>query len=283
MSNFNHEAYERAAARRDLARTDLDELSQQVEDGEIDEATAAELRAGYESELAAAEADLAKLGTPPTAKKPKAEKEAPAAAASKGRAPSEQGQTAGSGGLNSRILVGAGILIVAFIVILLSVQNSSEPEPTAGAPMGTAADGTDPCAELAAALETHEDNGFRLALADCYTQTGNAMSAIEHFRFVAESGDATDLEAAQANVGLGYLNLQIGEVQSAADYMAVALEHDADNIEARYFLGMILIYDLGDPAGGVSYLESVLETPDLPATVVTDIETAIAEATGASS
>ncbi len=283
MSSFNHEAYERAVSRRDLARTDLDELAQQVDDGEIDEATATELRAGYESELAAAEAELAKLGTPPAAKQPVAKPPTAPASPPRGRAPSEQGKGARAGGLNTRLLVGAGVLIVAVVLILFSVQNSSEPEPTAGAPMGTAADGTDPCAELAAALETHEDNGFRLALADCYTQTGNAMSAIEHFRFVAEDADATDLEAAQANVGLGYLNLQIGEVQAAADYMTTALERDSDNLEAQYFLGMILIYDLGDPAGGVSYLESVLQTPDLPEAVVTDIETAIAEATGTSS
>ena len=54
MSNFNQEAYDRATGRRDLARTDLEELAQQVEDGELDEETAAGLRSGYETELAAA-------------------------------------------------------------------------------------------------------------------------------------------------------------------------------------------------------------------------------------
>ena len=63
MSNFNQEAYDRAAGRRDLVRTDLEELAQQVDDGEIDEATAAGLRSGYETELAAAEAEIAKLGS----------------------------------------------------------------------------------------------------------------------------------------------------------------------------------------------------------------------------
>jgi tetratricopeptide (TPR) repeat protein len=279
MSGFNQEAYDRAVARKDLARTDLEELAQQVDDGEIDEETAAGLRGGYEAELAAAEADLAKIGTPPKSKKTKP---APAASASTKRAPSEKGQAeAKSGGLNKRILAGAGIFVAALVIILISVQNSSEPDPPAATgAMPPGATGADPCEELAAALTDHPDNGFRLALADCYSQTGNAMSAIEHYRAVADSTDAVPAEAAEANVGLGYLNLQIGELQNAAGYMETALQAEPENIEAQYFLGMMLIYDLDDPERGTSYLESVLEAPDLPPTVIQDIETALALAQG---
>ena len=279
MSGFNQEAYDRAVARKDLARTDLEELAQQVDDGEIDEETAAGLRGGYEAELAAAEADLAKLGTPPKAKKSKPAATAPA---STKRAPSEEGQTeAKSGGLNKRILAGAGILVAALVIILISVQNSSEPDPPAASgSMPAGATGADPCEELAAALTDHPDNGFRLALADCYSQTGNAMSAIEHYKAVADGTDASPAEAAEANVGLGYLNLQIGELENAAGYMETALQSDPTDVEAQYFLGMMLIYDLGDPDRGISYLESVLEVPDLPESVIVDIETALALAQG---
>ena len=276
MSGFNQEAYDRAVARTELARTDLEELAQQVDDGEIDEETAAGLRGGYEAELAAAEADLAKLGTPPKAKKSKPAATAPA---STKRAPSEEGQTeAKSGGLNKRILAGAGILVAALVIILISVQNSSEPDPPAASgSMPAGATGADPCEELAAALTDHPDNGFRLALADCYTGSGNAMSAIEHYKAVADDADGTSAEIADANVGLGYLNLQIGELNNAAEYMEAALEADPSSLEGQYWLGLMLIYDLGDPDRGVLLLESVLETPDLPPDTIQSIEEAIAE------
>ncbi|MDF1596107.1 MAG: hypothetical protein P1T08_08425 [Acidimicrobiia bacterium] len=278
MSNFNQESYDRAAARKELALTDLEELAQQVEDGEIDAATAAGLRSGYEAELGAAEAELATLGPPPARKKSPASAQAPG---STKRAPSETGQPAGkSSDLNTRLLVGAGILIVALVVILISVQNSAQPDPAAVGTQVTTASGEGPCAELAGALTNHSDNGFRLALADCYADVGDAMSAIEHYRAVAEAEGATDGEVARANVGLGFLNLQIGELTKAADYMRLALERDAANIEAQYFLGMMLVYDLGDPAAGAPYLESVLATPDLPETVVLEIQAALDVAAG---
>ena len=271
MSNFNQEAYDRATGRRDLARTDLEELAQQVEDGELDEETAAELRSGYEAELATAEAALAGIGSPPAVKKPK-----PAAEATK-KAPSEKGQPEPkTSTINTRLLVGAGILIAALVVILISVQNSSEPDQTATGPIPGAGDGTDPCAELEAALSEHSDDQFRLALADCYSGTGNAMSAIEFYRGVADDTAAAPADTARANVGLGLLNLQIGELQTTADYMNTALEEDANNVEAKYYLGMLLIYDLGDPEGGAEYLQSVLEGGNLPETVVLDIEAALA-------
>ena len=279
MSNFNQEAYERALSRRDLANRDLEELAQQVEDGEIDDETADELRSGYETELNAAEAALSKAGTPP---KPK--KATPAPAASKPstkRAPSERDEQVKTG-FNSRWLVGAGILVAALVIIIISVQNSSEPDPVAGGsmPPGAGATGADPCAELADALTVHPDNGFRLALADCYSQSGNAMSAIEHYKAVADGSDVSPDQAAEANVGLGYLNLQIGELENAAGYMETALQADPTDVEAQYFLGMMLVYDLGDPDRGVSYLESVLEAPNLPESVIVDIEAALAEARG---
>lgn len=272
--SFNREAYDEATARRDLARTDLDELAQQVEDGEIDEETASDLRSGYEMELAAAEADLAKLGTPPSVKKPKADKP------STKRAPSERDQRPRTG-FNSRWVVGAGVLIVALVVIIISVQNSSEPEPpVADGNLPGTGTASDPCAEMAAAVDQHPGNALRLALADCYTQSGNAMAALEHFRTVADSTEATPAEVGEANVGLGYLNLQIGQVTNAADYMRSALAADAANIEANYFLGMMLVYDLGDPAGGIPYLETTLAAPGLPESVVLDVEAALAVARG---
>ncbi|MDH5372263.1 MAG: hypothetical protein OEX97_04900, partial [Acidimicrobiia bacterium] len=194
-------------------------------------------------------------------------------------APSEKGQPVDkAGGLNKRLLVGGGILVAALAVIIISVQNSSEPEPPAatGQMPGTAT-GSDPCAELADTLSNHPDDGFRLALADCYSQSGNAMSAIEHYKAVADNAEGAPADVADANVGLGYLNLQISELNNAAEYMEAALEADPSNLEGQYWLGLMLIYDLGDSARGVSLLEAVLETPDLPPDTIQSIEEAIAE------
>ena len=42
----------------------------------------------------------------------------------------------------------------------------------------------------------------------------------------------------------------------------------------------MLVYDHGDPDRGVSYLESVLEAPNLPESVIVEIEAALAVAQG---
>ncbi len=268
MSNFNQEAYDRAIGRRNLAKTDLEELAQQVEDGEIGDSTAAGLRAGYEAELAAAEAALASLGKPPTPKKAK-----PAAdevGSSPTRAPSEQGQEK-SAGLNSRWLVGAGILVAALVVILISVQNSSEPEQTAAPTFPQSAG----CAELEAAMDAHPGNEFRLAVADCYAEVGDAMSAISYYQAVLD-GDPTDMEKASASFGLGFLNLQIGRMPEAADLFKVATENDDQNYDAKYWYGMMLIYELDRYADGVPYLEEVLALPNLDPDTIANIEEALA-------
>ncbi len=268
MTNFNQEAYDRAVGRRELARTDLEELAQQVEDGEIDASTAAGLRTGYEAELAAAEATLAALGKPPAPKKtPPAGKQS---GSSPALSPAEQGRE-DTAGLNRRWLVGAGILIAALVVILISVQNSSEPEQTAAPTFPQSAG----CAELEAAMDAHPGNEFRLAVADCYAETGDAMSAISHYQAVLD-GDPTDIERASASFGLGFLNLQIGRMPEAADLFKVATENDDQNYDAKYWYGMMLIYELDRYADGVPYLEEVLELPNLDPDTIANIEEALA-------
>lgn len=275
MSNFNQEAYDRAISRRDLVRTDLEELAQQVEDGEIDGDTAAGLKGGYEAELAAADKDLSKLGTSP---KPKKDKAVSSPESTK-RTPSENGQPAASGGgLNYRLLVGAGILVVALVVIIFSVQNSSEPEPTAGPIDANAAQGSS-CAELEDVLEQHPGNEFRLVVADCYVDTGDAMSAIGHFQGVLAS-NPTIVESAAASFGLGFLNMQIGQVVEASEFFKTATETDSQNYDAKYWYGMMLIYELDRPTEGVPYLEDVLTLPSLAPDTVASIEEAIAVARG---
>lgn len=274
MSNFNQEAYDRAAGRRDLVRTDLEELAQQVDDGEIDEATAAGLRSGYETELAAAEAEIAKLGSPPSVKKTKTAP--PVAKASTKRAPSEQGETPKSG-LNTRLLVGAGILVAALVVIVISVQNSSEPDQTA-APLDPNFGSS--CADLEASMDNHPGNEFRLAVADCYSSEGNAMPAITHYRAVLDA-DPTDLETSSASFGLGFLNMQIGQMVEATELFKTATETDDLNYDAKYWYGMMLIYEAGQPAEGVSYLKEVLTLPNLEPDTIANIEEAFAVAEGA--
>ena len=272
MSNFNQEAYDRAIDRRDLARTDLDELVQQVDDGEIDNSTAAGLRAGYEAELATAEAALATLGKPPT---PKKSKPAPAASEpSTKRAPSEEGQEQ-KAGFNTRWLVGAGILVAALVVILISVQNSSEPEPTAAPDVPQSSN----CGELEDAMGAHPGNEFRLAVADCYAGVGDAMPAISHSQAVLD-GSPTDIEKASASFGLGFLNMQIGRMPEAADLFKTATENDSQNYDAKYWYGMMLIYELDRYADGVSYLEEVLTLPTLAPDTIANIEEALAFGNG---
>jgi tetratricopeptide (TPR) repeat protein len=259
--------------RKQMALRDLAELEEQVENGELDEETAAPIRASYASELGMAEAALSKLGPAPKqqGQGQKARKETIKPA-------SERDEPQGRS-LN-RMLIGTGAVLIAFAVVLVAVTQSANDDPvTDTTPAGAV--GADPCAEMAAAVDQHPGNALRLALAECYLDSGDAMQSITQFRTVLDSAPSPE-ESTQASIGLGFLNLQIGEVDNASQYMRDALDTDPDNIDAKYWLGMMLVYDLDDPEAGALLLEDVLAVPDLPESVVTEIEEAISLATGGS-
>ena len=84
---------DRLRERHELAVRDLEELQEQVEAGEIDDATAANLRAGYERELSQVEALLGDLPSsesrqaPPLPERPVEKPRAKGEGDAKGRSP----------------------------------------------------------------------------------------------------------------------------------------------------------------------------------------------------
>lgn len=240
--------------RRSHALRDLEELSEQVAIGELDEATAAELRAGYEAELAAVEREATQ---PEVA------------------APADPG-----GRSSRRALIGALLLIGAFtVVIIVAAQvfrsdggSSSQAEPDTGG-MDAAA-----LAELEEVVAAHPDvPGMRLALADLYFEQGDYGSAVDHYLTVL-SGKMTVEEESHTLGRIGWMAYSTGQVGAAVDYLNASLTADPNYSEGKLFLGMVRLYGLEDAAGAIPLLEEVLALPDLTSDVRSQVEMAVNDA-----
>jgi tetratricopeptide (TPR) repeat protein len=239
------------ADRRRHALRDLDELAEQVADGELDEATAESLRAGYEAELATVE-QLAAGDTP--------------AAPVEGRSP-------------KRALVGASVLVGSLtVIILLAAQVfRSDDAPSSPAPTVAAAlDGS--IEEMEAVVAAHPESvGMRLALADRYFEQGEYGSAIDHYLQVT-GGELTPDEESRTLGRIGWMAYSTGQVGSAVEFVNNSLEVNPDYHEGKLFLGMISLYGLEDAAAAIPLFEEVLGLPGLGEQIKAEVEAALAEA-----
>jgi tetratricopeptide (TPR) repeat protein len=254
----------RLTERRDLISRDIQELSVQVDAGEIDASTAAELRGRYVKDLAEVEAQLAEL--------PREEPKAKPAPEEKSAAP--------QGWSPKRVLTGGVILVAAFTVILVlavsAANNSSSPTTTSA----LAADDT--LAQLEAAVAANPDVvTMRLALADQYLSTNNFTQAMTQYQTVIESPDVTDSQSSHALSMLGYLSYATGQPDAALDYEDQALEVDAGNLEATLIKGITYLYGLDDAASALPLLQEVMADPELPDDMRAQIQTAIDDANAA--
>lgn len=240
------------ADRRRHALRDLEELTEQVAAGELDEATAETLRAGYEAELAAVE-QLASGLTP--------------AAPLEGRSP-------------QRAMIGALILIGSLtVIILLAAQVfGSDDGPGSQAPSDAAALDGGSFEEMEEVVAAHPDSvGMRLALADLYFEQGEYGSAIDHYLQVS-GGELTPAEESRTLGRIGWMAYSTGQVGSAVEFLNNSLEIDPEYHEGKLFLGMVNLYGLEDPAAAIPLLEEVLALSGLGEQIKAEVETALGDA-----
>jgi tetratricopeptide (TPR) repeat protein len=264
----------RLTEQAEQAQRDLDELAQQVADGEIDDETATRLREAYRAELEAAERALAQMsyGEPAT--------EAP-------------------GGSKRRTLVGAGVLIAA-VAITIGVVGSFAQNPSGGPLEGVAAasGGTDLSKvsneQMEAVIASYKDDPavagqlplMEFALAERYFTGQDYTKAFGHYNAIIQNPNTPPptLQAALTRVGWMVWTLN-GETDLALSTLDKALEIDASNPETLYVKGQILWCGAGKPDEAVPLFEQVAAIADLPSEVLDQVRTdlQVAKAGGACS
>jgi len=258
----------RLTERRDIISRDIEELAEQVSAGEIDESTAADLRARYVQDLAEVQARLAEL--PKDEPKPRT---TDAALSSETQATVQQGWSPKS------VLTAGGILVAAFTVILVVVLTSANSSSTTQTTTGDAISAT--LQQLEAAVEANPDVvGMRIALADEYFAEDDFTNALDHYLKALDS-DPTDVEASHVLGRVGWLSYVTGQPEAAVDYLNQSLEKDPTNLEATLFLGIDYLYGLEDAEKALPLLQQVLDDPDIPTDLKTQIQTAIDDANAA--
>jgi tetratricopeptide (TPR) repeat protein len=266
-------ARRRLEERRDNALRDLEELTQQVEEGEIDAEAASRLEEGYRAELAAAEEGLAALPEP--SPRPKAPKSA--AVPAKPR----PGRPAGEA---PRRLPARGLAVIAAVVAVLTVaivfiaRSPGEDETASPAESTMPAGSGDMIADLEAAVAANPGvNEMRLALAELYFNQFEFAKAKEHYLAVLHNSPTPD-EQTETMLQLGLIEFYGGDPELAAQHVQVVLDDDPGSLAGRFYLGAIQLYGLEDPAAAIETLEGLVEDPELPDAARTDAEGMLTEA-----
>jgi cytochrome c-type biogenesis protein CcmH len=180
----------------------------------------------------------------------------------------------------TRLVVGGAILVAMFAVIVAVAGNLLQERD---GPIEGVADMADQDLEdvsnetmeavIAANLDNPQINGMRLALAERYYEEGDYRSAFPHYLAVAESGEATDTEAAAALIRLGWMAYEgNGEVDTAIRLLDQALAIEPGAPVALYFKGRVQWCGAGNAEAAISLFEEVLENPALPEESRSEIE-----------
>jgi tetratricopeptide (TPR) repeat protein len=249
--------------RRRQAMADLTGVEAQVAAGELDAATADQLRAAYRLELAEADDALA--------------------------APLPAPATESRGRRTGRTLIWIGVAIAALAVVVVVASQALVPR-NGGTLTGDNTGGVDLSTvtneQMEAVIASNQDspqiNGMRMALADRYFQDRAYQDAFRHYEAVLEH-DPTSVEAARALGRMGWMTFESGEPELARDSIERALQLDPAYGEGRYFLGLVLLCGLGQHQQAAAVLEEVRALPELPAELRPDVDQALDLArTGAS-
>ncbi len=258
---------QRLTDRRDLVQRDIAELMEQIADGEVDEATGRELLEGYERELAEVTAALADLPE---------DEAAPVAA------PVKVDEATGTRSVR-RVVVGSVVVIAALsVAIFLAARDATPDDP---GPSGAAGPGdlsVDPAEvsneQLEAVVAANPDiPAMRLALADRYFRSEQFSAALDHYLYVAGNNpDPADEAFALARIGWIAHATDLSE--AGEEYVRQSLAIEPNGIEAKLFLGFIILYGLDDPARAIPPLEAALEIQGLPESSLMQIEQALEEA-----
>jgi len=244
---------------------DLAELAEQVDVGEIDEATADRLRSAYRSERSALEDQLAMMQS----KAPVAEEEA---------APAQVGRSKG------RAIAGTAIVsVAAIVVVVVAILSLQERTPAGEMSDGVATEVIEgqtsvdlasiTADEMEAVVAQNPDiPGMRIALANRYLEEGNIPRALEHYEIALEQQPDDPTTVAW----VGWLTFLSGEPEIAEPYVVRALELEPEYPQAYWFLANIR-YELGNLEGVIVPLERLL-TYELPDDIRAEVTTMLDEA-----
>jgi tetratricopeptide (TPR) repeat protein len=256
--------------RLEIARRDLNELAEQVEAGEIDPATAENLRAGYQAEADEISAQLAAL---PASRKPAAQ------GLGSNIEPADRPPRSAR-----RAVVGSVLVIAALSVAIFLAAGDLDQDP-AGAGGASASPGElsiDPNSVTNEQLEevvaqNPGINAMRLALADRYFEEQDFGKALDHYLTVAEN-NPTPVEEGVALSRIGWMAYQTGQPEAAEQYLQTSLTVDPTNQETKLFLGFVLLYGLDEAEAAIPWLEEIAAIPDLPPEILHTVEAALDEA-----
>ncbi len=254
-----------------IAQVDLDlaEIEEQVEMGELDDATAERLRSAYRSERGALEEKLDAMSQPE--EKPPDDEDRPIANAPEGRT-------------SGRAIAGTAIVgIAALVVAVVAVFSLQEQTPAGEMTDGVATEvlegqgGVDLSSITAEEMETvvaqnPDIPGMRVALAQRYLENGNLDKGLEHYTIALEQQP----DDPPTNAWVGWLTFLSGDMVSAEPYVVRALDLEPDYPQAYWFLANIR-FERGDLIGAISPLERLLGY-ELPSDVRADVDAMLKEA-----
>jgi cytochrome c-type biogenesis protein CcmH/NrfG len=233
---------------------DLAEVAAQVEAGEIDEATAERLRAGYERERASLLAAEAEMNDRPPPKR------------SPGRA------------IAGGALLTVGVVAIALFAIVSMRDDSPAEEVTDGIATDVleGSGGVDlsevTIEEMEAVVAANPSIiGMRLALAQRYVDAGDHSSALQHYLTVLDQ----EPNQPEALAMVGWLSYLAGEAELAEPFVEKALAVEPDYPLALWFLANIEVA-IGDDDAAAKALEQLLAY-DLPSDIRDEAELLLKE------
>jgi tetratricopeptide (TPR) repeat protein len=238
---------------------DLAELDEQVAAGELDAATAEELRATYRGERSRILDQIEELGAA-------------------GPATSRPGPD------RRRAVMGTVLLLAAFAVVTVVLVGAvRERGPNDLATGGIASDVASGSVDLSQVTNEEMEQvvaanpdvpAMRLALATRYFEAGEFDKALDHFLVVLEQRP----DDPEALGSIGWMTFLSDRPDVAETYVERALQVDPDYVQGYWFLGNIRLLGLGDSEGAIAPLERLLAYEGIPDEVRTQAEELLARA-----
>ncbi|MEA2010717.1 MAG: tetratricopeptide repeat protein [Actinomycetota bacterium] len=242
---------------------DLAEVDEQVEVGELDEATADRLRSAYRAERGALEKQLDDI-------------EPVLVVSDEADGPTGRSKSRSWAGA---AIVGVGVVVIAVVAVFSLQERTPAGEATDGVATEVleGAGGADLASvslqEMEAVVAQNPDiPGMRIALADRYVAEGNYSKGLEHYMVVLD----LDPDDPEALARVGWLTFLSGEPSLAAPFVERALVIQPDFPQAYWFLANIRM-EVGDAVGAIDPLQRLLAY-ELPIDVRAEAEALLAEA-----
>lgn len=260
------------ADQRDQAFEDLAALAEQQARGEIDEDTAARLRAHYEAEALAVARRLDALHGHAGDRERAAGGATPGDRAAVGKPTRRGRRVAGT------VLL-AGAMALAVLAVPSALRDRAPGGVVSGEDVRTGTAGRDLSAvtndEMEAVVADNPDIvPMRLRLAHRYLDDGEVEKALDHYLEVLDR----EPRNTEAMSHLGWITFNGGDAEVGAQLLEASLAEEPGQPEARWFLANVRLYGQGQPAEAIDILGALLAEEAVPAEDRETVEDVLAEA-----